>query len=122
MNSNRTILAAVGVVVLLAGHTALAQTATVSRIGEVVAHPLVAKAQGVVAVTVPGPSGHFSDAVFNRPASAGAGAGATSAKATASPGVVVTYANNRSSVVVTGHRFDVDRDVGGAASTMQRSQ
>jgi len=122
MNSNRTILAAVGIVALLAGHTALAQTATVGPIGEAVAHPLAAKAEGLVAVTVPRPSGHISDAVFNRPVPAGAGGGTTSAKATASPGVVVTYANNRSSVVVTGHRFDTDRDGGGAASTMQRRQ
>jgi len=122
MNSNRAILAAVGIVVLLAGRTALAQTATVNPIGEAVAYPLAAKAQGGIAVTVPGPSGHFSDAVFSRPAPAAGSGHTASAKATASPGVVVTYANNRSSVVVTGHRFGVDRRVGDAASTTQRSR
>jgi hypothetical protein len=51
---------------------------------------------------------HFAHAAFGQPASHG-----VEPAAAVDSGVVVTYANNRSSVVITRHQFGLDPAVAG---------
>lgn len=109
MNSNRALLAAAGALVLVTSAAVLAQTAAVSAADGV-------NAPDTIATVTTAAKGNFTNAAFSQPARPAGGEPST-AKTAADPGVVVTYANNRSSVVVTGHNFGLDRPVAPAAPT-----
>lgn len=100
MNSNRTLLAATGALVVATGAAVLAGTATVGAAESL-------KASGAITAAGGDSSGHFTNTAFSPPAHQ-AGSSRPTPKPAVVPGVVVTYANNRSSVVVTGHRFGFD--------------
>jgi hypothetical protein len=92
MNRKRLIVAAAGLLALPPGAVAVAQDAAVRA----------------------------ANVAFTRSA---AGAGAMAASTVVSgPDVVVTYANNRSSVVVTGQRFAVGGRVGETVPANRPSQ
>jgi hypothetical protein len=109
VDSSRTFLAATGAAALLAGAALLAQTASAGA-----ADGLVKASLNTPAATGADGKGHFAKAAFGQPASPGVAPAV--AAATAESGVVVTYENNRSSVVVTGHGFGLDPAVAGGVS------
>jgi hypothetical protein len=102
----------------MAGAVLLAQTASADAADGLVKASL--KAPATLAEPVADAKGHFAKAAFGQSASPGTSGDPVAATAAADSGVVVTYANNRSSVVITGNRFGPDSAVTGRGSDEHR--